>query len=171
MLPGDTSGGIGGGDFFKVEKGQNKILIVGEVITGYEYWTNDDKPVRSREKFADTPNIKVRQVRNDKTGETETKADSQRFFWAMPVYDHKDKSYKLWQVTQKSLRDSLASLQNNPDWGNPIGTYSISIDRQGDNLTTKYTVIANPTKDAEALAAIVAAYSESAIDLDKRMFG
>ena len=169
-LPTDTTGGIGGGDYFKLEKGQNKILIVGEVITGYEYWTQDDKPVRSREKFVETPNIKVREVEN-KEGVKEMKADSQRFFWAMPVYDYKDGAYKVWQVTQKTLRDSLSSLQNNADWGNPIGNYTISIDRQGDGLATKYTVMANPTKKKEELAELVAVYSTNPTNIDTVMFG
>jgi hypothetical protein len=167
-LPTDVSGGVGGGDYFKPEKGQNKILIVGEPVVGYEYWTQDDKPVRSREKFTETPNIKVREVEKD--GVKSMKEDTQKFFWALPVYDFKDEAYKLWQVTQKTLRDNLASLQNNADWGNPIGNYTISIDRQGENLTTKYTVMANPTKDKKALDKIVADYAVSPIDVDKAMF-
>lgn len=166
-LPTDVSGGIGGGDYFKPEKGQNKILIVGEVVTGYEYWTQSDKPVRSKVKFETTPDIKVRSIKNKDTGEMEMKSDSQRFFWAMPVYDFKDESYKLWQVPQKGLRDSLASLQNNADWGNPIGQYTISIDRTGEDLTTKYTVMANPTKDASELEALVAGYADHSIDIEK----
>lgn len=158
-LPSDVTGGIGGGDFFKLEKGQNKILIVGEVVTGYEYWTNEDKPVRSITKFESTPNAKVRQFKNEKTGEMETKEDSQKFFWSMPVYDFKDESFKLWQVTQKTLRDNLASLQNNADWGNPIGNYTISIDKQGDGLLTKYTVMGNPVKDKKPLEKIMADYA------------
>lgn len=166
-LPDDTKGGVGGGDYFKPEKGQNKILIVGDAVTGYEYWTQDDKPVRSKEKFETTPNIKVRTV------DGVEKADTQKFFWAMPVYDYKDDTFKLWQVTQKGLRDNLASLQANPDWGNPIGAYTISIDRQGENLTTKYTVVANPVKDEKAKAAIeeiMARYAENPMDAEKLMF-
>lgn len=168
-LPTDTSGGIGGGDYFKPEKGQNKILIVGDAIVGYEYWTQDDKPVRSKQKFEDTPNIKVRTVEN-KDGVKEEKPDTQRFFWAMPVYDYKDETFKIWQVTQKTLRDSLASLQNNSDWGNPVGMYTISIDRQGDNLSTKYSVIANPTKKQEELDAIMETYNQNPIDVTAALF-
>lgn len=163
-LPTDVSGGIGGGDFFKVEKGQNKILIVGEAVTGYEYWTNEDKPVRSITKFEATPDIKKRQVKNEKTGQMEEKVDTQKFFWSMPVYDFKDQSFKLWQVTQKTLRDSLAALQNNVDWGNPIGNYTISIDRQGENLGTKYNVMANPVKDKKELEKIVADYAANPLE-------
>lgn len=169
-LPTDTSGGIGGGDYFKLALGQNKILIVGDAITGYEYWTNADKPVRSKVKFETTPDIKVRQVKNQKTGEMEAKADTQKFFWALPVYDFKDETFKLWQVGQKAIKENLASLQANPDWGNPVGQYTISIDRKGEGLTTEYTVMANPVKDKKPLETIMAKYATNPIDVEKALF-
>jgi hypothetical protein len=170
-LPTDTNGGLGGGDYFKPVIGQNKILIVGDAITGYEYWTAEDKPVRSKTKFNEPlDNPKVRQVKNQKTGEMEDKTDGQKFFWAMPVYDFKDETFKLWQVTQKGLRDNLASLQENADWGNPVGNYTINIDRKGEGLLTEYTVMANPVKDKKALDAIIAKYATNTIDVDKALF-
>ena len=169
-LPQDTTGGIGGGDSFKPAIGQNKILIVGDAVIGYEYWTAEDKPVRSKAKF-DEPldNPKVRQVKN-KQGEMESKTDGQKFFWAMPVYDFKDEAFKLWQVTQKGLRDNLASLQENADWGNPVGNYTINIDRKGEGLLTEYTVMANPVKDKKALDAIMAKYAENPMDVEGMVF-
>lgn len=186
-IPTDTTGGIGGGDYFKLALGQNKLMIVGDAVVGYEYWTADDKPVRSATKFTETPNIKIRQVKNTKTGEMEEKADTQKFFWAMPVYDFKqaeeivksapDKAgqvfpecFKLWQISQKSIKENLASLQSNADWGNPVGQYTISIDRKGEGLLTEYTVMANPTKDKKPLDAIMAKYALSPIDVAGLMF-
>jgi hypothetical protein len=169
-LPTDTTGGVGGGDYFKPAMGQNKILIVGDAITGYEYWTSQDKPVRSKEKFTDMPDVKIRQVKNQKTGAMEDKPDTQKFFWAMPVYDFKDQTYKLWQVTQKSIKESLSSLQNNADWGNPVGTYTISIDRKGEGLLTEYSIMANPVKDAKELEAIMKAYKATPIDVAGALF-
>jgi hypothetical protein len=168
-LPTDTSGGVGGGDYFKLALGQNKILIVGEAVTGYEYWTNADKPVRSKVKFTETPDAKVRQVKNQKTGEMESKTDSQKFFWALPVYDFKDEAYKLWQITQKSIKENLASLQANADWGNPVGNYTISIDKKGEGLLTEYTVMANPVKDKKEIQKIMAGYTNP-IDIEGALF-
>jgi hypothetical protein len=168
-IPTDVSGGIGGGDYFKLALGQNKILIVGEVVTGYEYWTNADKPVRSKTKFADTPDAKVRQVKNQKTGEMESKTDSQKFFWAMPVYDFKDAAYKMWQISQKSIKENLASLQANADWGNPVGQYTISIDKKGEGLLTEYTIMANPVKDKKEIEKIMASYTDT-IDIEGMLF-
>jgi len=170
-LPTDTNGGLGGGDYFKPAIGQNKILIVGDAVIGYEYWTAEDKPVRSKAKFNEPlDNPKVRQVKNQKTGEMENKTDGQKFFWAMPVYDFKDETFKLWQVTQKGLRDNLASLQTNADWGNPVGNYTINIDRKGEGLLTEYTVMANPVKDKKVLDAIMAKYAQSPMNVDEMMF-
>ena len=168
-LPTDVTGGVGGGDYFKPALGQNKILIVGEVVTGYEYWTNADKPVRSKEKFAETPDAKVRQVKNQKTGEMESKTDGQKFFWALPVYDFKDETYKLWQITQKSIKENLKSLQDNSDWGNPVGNYTISIDKKGEGLLTEYTIMANPVKDKKEIEKIMAGYTNP-IDIDGALF-
>lgn len=169
-LPTDTSGGVGGGDYFKPAQGQNKILIVGDAIVGYEYWTNQDKCIRSKEKFTDMPDLKIRQVKNIKTGETEDKLDNQKFFWAMPVYDFSDETFKLWQVTQKSIKESLSSLQKNDDWGNPVGKYTISIDRKGEGLLTEYNVMANPTKDAKVIDEIMKKYKETPINVESSLF-
>lgn len=170
MLPTDTSGGVGGGDYFKLALGQNKILIVGNAVTGYEYWTKEDKPVRSKEKFTELKDVKVRQVKNQKTGQTEEKPDAQKFFWAVPVYDFKDKAFKLWQISQKSIKENLASLQANADWGNPVGNYTISIDRKGEGLTTEYTIMANPVKDKKEIEEIMKQYAANPIDVDASLF-
>jgi hypothetical protein len=169
-LPTDTSGGVGGGDYFKLALGQNKILIVGDAVTGYEYWTQSDKPVRSKVKFESTPDAKVRQVKNQKTGEMESKTDTQKFFWALPIYDFKDESFKLWQISQKSIKENLASLQANTDWGNPVGNYTISIDRKGEGLLTEYTVMANPVKDKKTLEEIMKKYAVAPIDIVGDLF-
>ncbi len=169
-LPQDTSGGVGGGDYFKLATGQNKILIVDEAVVGYEYWTQDDKPVRSKIKFEEPlNNPKIRQVKNKKTGEMEDKVETQKFFWALPVYDFKDETYKLWQVTQKGIRENLASLQANADWGNPVGNYTISIDKKGEGLLTEYTVMGNPAKDKKEIDKIMAGYTTK-IDIDGALF-
>lgn len=169
-LPTDTNGGVGGGDYFKPALGQNKVLIVGDAVTGYEYWTQADKPVRSKVKFTETPDAKVRQVKNQKTGAMEAKTDTQKFFWALPVYDFKDDTFKLWQITQKAIKENLASLQANADWGNPVGNYTISIDRKGEGLLTEYTVMANPAKDKKPLEEIMKKYAANPIDIAGSLF-
>lgn len=170
-LPTDTSGGMGGGaDFFKPAKGQNKVLIVGEVVTGYEYWTGDNKPVRSKTTFDATPGIRqVKKKNND--GSEVMVDDKQKFFWALPVYDYNDKTIKVWQIGQKGVRDALVALQANDDWGDPVGRYSITLNKEGDGLTTKYTVTPNPIKEGdETIAAARAAYEANPVDIEGTLF-
>lgn len=167
-LPQDARGAVAGegSDFFRPQKGSNKVLIVGDVMTGYEYWTGDNKAFRSKEVFETTPGI--RQVKKKAKDGTESMVDDkQKFFWAMPVYDYADQQYKIWQVSQKKLRDQLLALQNNEDWGDPVGKYAVSITREGEDLLTVYTVQASPNKDG--IAEIVAGYQP--IDVEKVIFG
>lgn len=170
-LPKDTSGGLGGGEYFKPEKGANKILLVGEVVTGYEYWTADNKAVRSTTQFETTPGI--RKVKKKEKDGTENEVDDkQKFFWAVPVYDYSDKSIKIYQISQKGVRDALVALQANEDWGDPVGRYSITINREGEGLNTKYSVTPNPIKDGDkVIAEAVAKYTANPIDVHSTIFG
>jgi len=171
-LPQDTSGGIGGGEFFKPVKGANKVLLVGEVVTGYEYWTADNKAVRSRVQFETTPGI--RQVKKTQKDGTEIMVDDkQKFFWAVPVYNYTDKSIKMYQISQKGVRDALVALQANEDWGDPVGRYSITINKDGEGITgTKYSVTPNPVKEGDkVIAEAMALAASNPIDIEGILFG
>lgn len=165
-LPSDTRGKAGGGSYFKPEPGQNKVLIVGDAIEGYEYWTNGGEVRRSPKVFSETPDIRTRTV------DGEEKADKQKYFWAMPVYNLNTKSIEAWQVTQKGIRDSLASLQADEDWGDPTSKYTITITKSGEGLNTEYSVTPNPIKKEteEVIAAAKASLETDASDLDKMFF-
>lgn len=170
-LPQDTKGAAAGGaNYFKAEKGQNKILIVGDAVTGYEYWTADNKVFRSPEVFEETPGIRTRKVK-DKGGNEKEVDEKQKFFWALPVYDYADKTIKIYEITQKKVRDALAGLQANEDWGNPVGKYSVTITREGDGLTTSYTVTPNPAKEGDkTIAEAMALYEKEPVDIAAAMF-
>lgn len=170
-LPTDTRGKAGGSAYFSPETGNNKILIVGPVITGYQYWTNRGEVVRSPEVFEETPDIRVRVETDKETGEKIEKEEKQQFFWALPVYNFATEGIAVWQVTQKGVRDQLAALQANDDWGDPTGNYTITINKKGEGLETKYVVTPNPSeKDAETIAAANAMYASSPLDLESMFF-
>lgn len=166
-LPTDTRGEAGGGgDYFSPQKGQNKVLIVGPAVTGYEYWTTEGKPKRSKEVFADTPDIRMR--KNDDGTES---PERQKFFWALPVYDYADKKLKVWQINQKNIREALLSLNQNDDWGDPTGKYSISISKSGENLQTSYSVTPNPVKAGDKeIEEAVKMYEENPVDVESALF-
>lgn len=173
-LPTDSRGAASGGaDYFKPQTGNNKILIVGEAVTGYEYWTENNEVRRSPEVFEETPGIRKVKKKVKRNGEEveEMVDDKQKFFWALPIYDYADQQYKVFQVTQKGIRDALVNLQANEDWGDPIGNYTISITKEGEKLQTKYSVTPNPVKDKKEIEKIFGEYQPQQIDLDALFFG
>lgn len=166
MLPTDTRGKAAGGAYFKPEAGQNKILILAAAVQGYQYWTNGGTVVRQEDVFEETPDIRVR-----KEDDGTEKAENQQFFWALPVYNFKTEGVEVWQVTQKGIREDLAALQANEDWGDPTGKYSITIKKEGEGLKTKYNVTPNPAeKDKAVIESALKAYQASPIDLKDMFF-
>ena len=119
-------------NYLKLEKGENKFRVLGSAITGYEYWDNNNKPIRSKTLFAETPNARV------ENGKVTIK-----HFWAFLVYDYSSSSTKILELTQKSVMNSIKSFVTNKKWGNPIG-YDLVITREGDGMETKYNTIAEP---------------------------
>lgn len=170
-LPTDTRGKAGGSAYFKPEAGNNKVLVVGPTVVGYQYWTNGGEVHRSPEVFEETPDIRIRKEKDKDTGEEIEKEEKQQYFWAIPVYNFGSESIETWQVTQKGIRDQLAALQANEDWGDPTGAYTITINKKGEGLDTKYVVTPNPSeKDKDAIAGAMAAYNESPLDLEGSLF-
>lgn len=174
-LPTDTRGEAAGSNYFAIEPGQNEILIVGPAITGYQYWRDKGGPVRQPEVF-DEPlpdDARMRDVKDKNGNVVGREKEKQQFYWAMPVYNFKTKNFELAQFTQKGIRDGLLSKQNNPNWGDPVGKYTITIDKSGTSFQTKYTVEANPADDAKKaeIAAIMEKYNANPIDVAGDLFG
>lgn len=119
--------------FMKFQPGKNKFRILSQPITGFEYWTNDDKPVRSKEKPVETPNIKL-----NKDGKGNIS-----HFWAMVVYNYDSDEVQILEITQKGVQKYILGLTEDPAWGSPKG-YDLVITRTGSGLETKYTTVANP---------------------------
>lgn len=166
-LPSDTRGKAAGSGYFAAQQGQNKILILGEAIAGYQYWDNQNSVTRSREVFEETPGIKQR--KNNKTGKMED--ERQQYFWAVPIWNFASEKIEVYQITQKGVRDQLSSYQANDAWGDPTGSYSLTIDKSGEGLETKYNVVANPDKNDPIFAGILAQYNQAPMNLDEQFFG
>ncbi len=132
--------------YFKLEQGDNKFRILGQAITGYEYFTDEKKPVRSATPFKETPNIGT----ND---DGSTKKVSH--FWAFPVFNYKTNQVEVFEVTQKTIQASLAGYSADTDWGD-VTSYDITINKKGEKLTTEYNVRPSPKKPlSDEILAIV----------------
>lgn len=117
--------------FMNFEQGDNKFRALSSAATGYEYWTKENKPIRSKLYPKETPNIQV---------DGEGKPRNVNHVWAFVVWDYKTKKVALLEITQKTIMKSIEGLINNSDWGNPK-EYDITVNKVGSGLTTKYSII------------------------------
>lgn len=122
------------GNYAKLKPGENTFRILGSAIVGYEYWNNDNKPVRSATQFAAMP----ADIRTEDDGKFSIK-----HFWMFPVWNYDNQKIQVMEITQKGIQDSLRSLVANPKWGNPID-YDITITKQGSGFDTSYQTMPNP---------------------------
>lgn len=129
----------GDSKYLKFEKGETKFLPLDSAATGWEYWTNDNKPVRLKDQpknLATLPNIK----------EEDNGSYKISHFWSFPVIDCKDGKVKVLEITQKGIQSAILSYVQNDEWGAPVLKYTFTVKREGDGFETKYTTMANPAK-------------------------
>jgi len=130
----------GDSKYLKFEKGQTKFMPMDSAIIGYQYWTNDSKPMRLKEqpeKLSTLPNI-----RQEDDGSYKL-----QHFWAFPVVDAKDGKVKVLEITQKGIQGDIRNYATNEEWGNPVQKYTFTVSKTGEKFETKYTTMANPAKD------------------------
>lgn len=141
--------------FMQLEDGDNTFRILSRPVMGYEYWSQDNKPHRSKVKWEDTPS----DIRLEKNG----KPTKIKHFWSFLVYNYATKSVQSYEITQTTIMKALKALIENPKWGNPE-KYDITINKTGKELLTKYSVVPNPHSELEQEAKDALAKSE--IDLE-----
>src|SRR3990167_2091808 len=107
--------------FMKFTVGKNKFRILSPLNTGFEYWTEENKPVRSKTPFEETPNAKVNE---------EGKVNINHF-WAVVVYNYATEAIQILEITQKGIQKYILGLVNDSDWGKPQG-YDLVVTREGD---------------------------------------
>jgi len=141
FLPKDYEAPSTSNSFMKLEQGESNFRILSPAVLGYEYWTNDTKVVRSKEFPEETPNIRVRL--DEKT--QKDVVDKPKHFWAFKVWNYGEKAVQVLHISQKRIQEGILNLVNDEDWGNPM-EYDIKINREGQKLTTKYSISPKPKK-------------------------
>ena len=137
FLPKNYEKPASGGGYMKLEDGDNIFRVLSDAITGFEYWTIDNKPVRSVGVPSETPNIKC-----DKDGNPQRI----KHFWAFTVWNYKTKNVEILELTQSSIQTSILNLSSDEDWGDPKGC-DLKVTRKGQGLDTEYAVSPKPRKD------------------------
>ena len=109
-----------------------------------EFWTSkiDEKgqPKRSPNRRRMGVAIKMTELEvNPESG----KIDSPQHFWAMPVWNYKQKNIQILEIKQKTVLEAIKSYIDNPKWGSPM-EYDISVSKSGEGLSTKYLIDHDP---------------------------
>ena len=120
--------------YLKLTEGEHTFRVMSSAVVGYEYFTTENKPVRSKESFNEIPN-------DIKTGGRILP------FWAFIVWNCNEKKIQIMELTQKTIMQPIQVLVKNPKWGDPK-SYDITITRKGMGLLdTEYSVMPNPHSD------------------------
>jgi hypothetical protein len=154
-------------DDYKVQSAGEYIKMPGEgqflyfaflgddtLVTGWEYWNKDNKPVRklgvspfSKEEMADV------RTKDDGT------PDSQKHVWWVYVYDVKNKKSGVLSISQKSVQTTLTDIIRSGDY--ELSSSIVKISGAGAGLKRTYTTLVVPAK-SDAMEEIEAAREEAA---------
>lgn len=145
------------GIYAKLEDGDNKFIILGSVVLGWQYWNSQNKCIRMEQKPDKTP--------TDLGTDQEGKPKRVQHFWAIPVYDISTEQVQILEITQKRLMGALQEIARDKDWGDPILNYQITIKKSGKGTDTTFQTLPVPYKGD--ISKVKEAYEESEIDMDK----
>jgi hypothetical protein len=129
----------GQSNYMRFQEGINRFRVLSSAIVGYEYFTQDNKPVRSK----DAPETIPSDIKKD---------GKVKHFWAFAVWNYQvSKNEKgehvgavqVLEITQNTIMKPMMALINNSKWGNPK-KYDIAITKTGEGLDTEYTTQAEP---------------------------
>jgi hypothetical protein len=137
-------------NYMKFIEGENPFRVLSSAVVGYEYFTKDNKPIRSKEVFENTPS----DIKKDGTV---------KHFWAFVVWNYSAKRIQILELTQKGIMKTMQAYIKNSKWGNPR-EYDFIVSRAGSGLDTEYATSVNPK---EILSAdISTAYENTKVNLE-----
>lgn len=143
-------------NYMRLKDGENTFRVLSSAIIGWEYWNNDKKPVRSKERPTEIPD----DIRVEKDGSYNIK-----HFWAFVVWNYEDKKVQILEITQSSIQNAIkSSLVGNKRWGDPK-KYDITITRSGTGFDTEYITQGNPPI-SEPDPKILNEYAKMSINLE-----
>ena len=142
-------------NYLKFEEGDNKIRILENPITGYEFWkeiNGDRKPVRLKQLPEELPAEALTSKYGSKI----------KYFEAFTVWNYIVKRIQIMQLTQVSIYDKLMDYDTSEDWGD-IKQYDVNIKKTTADMTS-YDVMALPPTDLSE--EIANAFAEADVDLE-----
>jgi len=138
-----------GGAYTKFAGTETRLRSMSPPIQGWEYWTTDDKAVRSATEIKGRP---ANMREKNKFGE----AERVQGFWAMIVWNYTSGRIEVWQCKQVTLLRALHDLIKDEDWGDPRA-YDLKVKKtQGDKVSYTLTAVPKQPMSAEIKAAFKA---------------
>jgi len=120
-----------GGNYYRFKQGDNNFRILSSAIIGWLDWSNEKKPVRTKER--------QEAINTDR---------QPKHFWAFIVKDLDDGEIKIMEITQSTIQGSIFALTKNVKWGDPK-SYDLTINKTGEKMETKYSVIPSPHSELD----------------------
>lgn len=138
-----------------------RFRILSKPIIGWQYWTNDNKPVRLATEPTERPTDI--QIRDGKVKISH--------FWAMIIWNYNKEKLQIFEVTQKTIMEAMRTCFDDDDYGDPFN-YDFKISRTGEALETKYSIMPTPAKPlTDELKAKILEMGLDKIKLDKLFAG
>lgn len=163
FLPDEYTNEVAKGRYMRLEEGPNKLRILSDATVGYEYWVTDSdgnrSPIRVRT---------VSEVPQEYRGKDDRGFPILKHFWAVVVYNYKEKCVQILEITQAKIRGGIQALYSSEDWGDPKD-YDITITRTGQKLETDYVVQPSPKRAIDK--GVLEEYADLAIDLNALFLG
>jgi hypothetical protein len=119
-----------GGNYMKLQDGENKIRILSKPIVGWMDW-KDKKPYRFTMKNKPEKPMDKNPIKH---------------FWAFIVWNYNEQAVQLLEVTQQTIQTAITNLSKDEEWGAPF-YYDLKITKKGKDLDTRYSVTPSPKKD------------------------
>lgn len=133
-------------NYMRFQEGANKIRILKEPVTGFEYWVDSEGKAVDRGELAGEGGKPIRARRLD--GIDRTLWGNTKAFAAMIVWNYSMKKVQILEIKQSKIMSMLDALYDNEDWGD-VTEYDITITRTktGDEArNVEYTVTPSPKK-------------------------
>lgn len=122
-----------GGNYMKINQGENRFRIISKPVIGWEAW-DDNKKVHRFPKDSKPAQPLSKDPKN-----------AIKHFWAMIVHNVDTNAIQVLTITQGYIQTQLAGLSKDQDWGAPYA-YDIKITKTGADKLTKYVVTPCPKK-------------------------
>ena len=148
-------------DYLKIKENEkHRIRIMGTkddpstFIQGHIAWDNESQPHREPYGLGKPCSKELKEI--DRDGKP-------KLFWTFIVYHEDEKTAKIFEITQQTIKQPILDLRNNEKWGDPRN-YVIEIGRTGTGMETVYSVVAEPPVE-EPSQEVIDIVKEAKIDL------